>query len=112
PVLLRVGLVLERALHLEVVAPAGELEAVVAEGLGLLGQCFEGQVGPLAGEEAEGARHGGDRIARALGSPDALDAKPAVGSRVATPVLPLIPALVALARAPAPTPLPGDFVRS
>src|SRR5436853_273953 len=35
----------------EVVAPAGELEAVVTEGSGLGGEGVEGQVGPLAGEE-------------------------------------------------------------
>jgi len=45
--------------HLEVVAPAGELKAVIAEGGGLGGEGFEGEIGPLAGEEGDGAGHNG-----------------------------------------------------
>jgi hypothetical protein len=48
----------DRLAHLEVVAPAGELEAVVAEPAGLLDHRREGEVGPLAGEEGDGAGHG------------------------------------------------------
>jgi hypothetical protein len=58
PLLGAVVVLLQRALDVEVVAPARELEAVVAEGLGLLAELLERQVGPLAGEEADGARHG------------------------------------------------------
>ena len=43
---------------LEVVAPAGEFQAVVAEGLGLLAHGLDGQVGPLAGEQCYGSCHG------------------------------------------------------
>jgi hypothetical protein len=45
----------ERAPDVEVVAPAGELEAVVAPARGLGGERVEGHVGPLAGEERDGA---------------------------------------------------------
>jgi hypothetical protein len=43
---------------LEVVAPAGELEAVEAPATCLLGQLFQRQVGPLAGEQRDDS---GDR---------------------------------------------------
>ncbi len=55
PRVTRVG---DRLVHLEVVAPAGELEAVEAPAAGLLGQLFERQVGPLARKERHGSRHG------------------------------------------------------
>ncbi len=45
------------AADLEVVAPAGELEAFVTEGRRLGRQDFERQIGPLAGEEGDGAGH-------------------------------------------------------
>ena len=51
-----VGLV--RFVHLEVIAPAGQLEAVVSEFLGLLAEGLEGQVRPLSGEEGHGSSHG------------------------------------------------------
>jgi hypothetical protein len=44
--------------HFKVVAPAGEFDAVVAEGLGLLDHRVAGEIGPLAGEEGDGAWHG------------------------------------------------------
>ena len=40
-----------------VVAPAGDLQAVVAPGFGLPADLFERQVGPLAGEQGDGSRH-------------------------------------------------------
>ena len=43
--------------HLEVIAPAGELEAVEAPGRRLLGDGLEWQVGPLAGEQRHGSAH-------------------------------------------------------
>jgi len=58
PLLLAVVVLLQRALRVEVVSPARELEAVVAESLGLLAELLEREVGPLAGEEADGAGHG------------------------------------------------------
>src|SRR5690606_35506206 len=57
----------EGLVHLEVVAPAGEFEPVVAEVAGESADLLQGQVGPLAGEQREVARHpypsssGGDR---------------------------------------------------
>jgi len=44
--------------HFEVVAPAGEFNAVVAEGFGFLQDGGERQVGPLAGEEGDWTWHG------------------------------------------------------
>jgi hypothetical protein len=49
-----VVLLVQRAVRIEVVAPAGQLEAVVAEGTGSVAQLLERQVGPLAGEETDG----------------------------------------------------------
>ena len=54
---LRVAVLLERALDVEVVTPARELEAVEAELLRLLGDGLEGQIGPLAGEQGDRSRH-------------------------------------------------------
>lgn len=42
----------------EVISPAGEFEAVEAEEGGFLGHFGESEVGPLAGEERDGAGHG------------------------------------------------------
>ena len=47
----------ERAVDLEVVAPAGELEAVEAPAAGLRRELLERQVGPLAGEQRDGTCH-------------------------------------------------------
>ena len=58
PVLLAVVVLGIRAVDFEVVAPDGELHAVVAEFLRLLGQGLDREVGPLAGEEADGTCHG------------------------------------------------------
>jgi hypothetical protein len=44
--------------RIEVVTPAGELEAVVAPSGGELRHLFERKVGPLAGEQGDGASHG------------------------------------------------------
>ena len=52
-----VGVVRERAVDLEVVAPAGELEPVEAPFAGLRGKLFEGEIGPLAGEQRDGTAH-------------------------------------------------------
>src|SRR5206468_5622534 len=49
--------VFEGFVYLEVVAPAGEFDAVVAEGFGFGADLVEGQVGPLSGEEGDGAGH-------------------------------------------------------
>ena len=58
PLLLTVVVLRVRALDVEVIAPASELEAFIAEALGFLREDFEGQVGPLASEQADGAGHG------------------------------------------------------
>ena len=55
PFLLHVCLGGKRGIHVEVVAPAGEFEAVVAHFIGQRGEFGERQVGPLAGEESDGA---------------------------------------------------------
>jgi hypothetical protein len=47
----------ERAVDLEVVAPAGDLEPVVAPVRGEPAHVVERQVGPLAGEERDGSGH-------------------------------------------------------
>ena len=52
-----VAVVLERLVDLEVVAPAGELEAVEAPAAGLRGEILDRQVGPLAGEQRDGTGH-------------------------------------------------------
>ena len=54
---LRVPVVGERLVDLEVVAPAGELEPVEPPLARLGGEVVDGQVGPLAGEERYGTRH-------------------------------------------------------
>ncbi|MND04366.1 hypothetical protein D3C83_245990 [compost metagenome] len=58
PLPLAVAVVLEGLLHLEMVPPAGQFDAVVAEFLGFFGHVGQGQVGPLAGEQGNGAGHG------------------------------------------------------
>ena len=42
---------------IEVVAPAGEFESVVAHALGEGREFFERQIGPLAGEKSNGSGH-------------------------------------------------------
>ena len=44
-------------IDVEVVSPAGEFESVVAHFFCERGEFFEGEVGPLAGEEGDGTRH-------------------------------------------------------
>ena len=67
-----VAVVGERGVDVEVVAPAGELEAVEAPGAGLLGELGERQVGPLAGEQSDGSCHmGREGYGRAVGSGNA-----------------------------------------
>ena len=44
--------------HLEVIAPAGEFHAIVAEGFRLLQHGFNRQIGPLAGEKCDRSGHG------------------------------------------------------
>ena len=53
-----VGVVGERLLDFEVISPAGQFETIKAPLAGLLAQHFQGQVGPLAGEQRDGTtRH-------------------------------------------------------
>ena len=44
-------------IHIEVIAPTGELQPVVAHGLGKRSKLSERQVGPLSGEERDGSWH-------------------------------------------------------
>ena len=53
-----VGIVGECLSDLEMVAPAGEFDAVVAHGGDFREQFGNRQIGPLAGEECDGAWHG------------------------------------------------------
>ena len=46
-------------IDLEMVAPAAEFHAIVAEGLGFLNDGVEREIGPLAGEKSDGSAHGG-----------------------------------------------------
>ena len=47
----------KRLVDLEVIAPTGQLEAVVAEVVGQPGHVLKGKIGPLAGEQRDRAAH-------------------------------------------------------
>jgi len=49
--------VTERGGDVEMIAPAGELEAVVSKGLGLGRQVRNRQIGPLTGEQGDRTTH-------------------------------------------------------
>ncbi|MNV56249.1 hypothetical protein D3C71_1485220 [compost metagenome] len=51
----------QRLLHVEMVAPAGQLQAVVAHAFRQRREFCQWQVGPLAGEEGDGSWHGGSK---------------------------------------------------
>jgi hypothetical protein len=57
PLVVDVFLGIGGGIDIEVVAPAGELDAVVAHFFDERGELLEGQVGPLAGEQGDGSRH-------------------------------------------------------
>jgi hypothetical protein len=59
-----VGIVGEGFVDFEVVAPAGKFESIVAEFFGFFAECFEWEVGPLAGEEGNGTCHFGGAPAK------------------------------------------------
>ena len=44
-------------IDVEMVAPAGEFEAILAEVARLLAEVFQLEIGPLAGEERDGSGH-------------------------------------------------------
>ena len=50
------------AVHIKVVAPAGEFHAVVAHGLDLGSEFGEGKIGPLAGEKSDESGHREGRL--------------------------------------------------
>jgi hypothetical protein len=52
-----VGLGGKRLLHVEMVAPARQLQAVIAHAFGQRRELGQRQVGPLAGEEGDGSWH-------------------------------------------------------
>src|SRR5690606_27305104 len=58
PFVLDVFLVARGGVDIEVVAPAGEFDAVIAHLLDERCELFQGKVGPLAGEQGDGTRHG------------------------------------------------------
>ena len=53
PFLLHIGLRGRSGIHIEMVAPAGEFEAVIAHRLCERSQFFKREIGPLAGEEGD-----------------------------------------------------------
>jgi hypothetical protein len=57
PARLDVAGVFDGLVDFEVVAPAGQFDAVVAEALGLFADFVELQVRPLAGEQGDRTRH-------------------------------------------------------
>ena len=59
PLAIAVARIGHRLGDLEVVARAGQFEAVEAEVLGLDGQCLQRQIGPLAGTQRDRSRHVG-----------------------------------------------------
>ena len=66
---LRVAGIGDRLVDLEVVAPAGKLEAVVAPPADLRRELRDRQIGPLAGEERDGTSQAdllGDRDGRSM----------------------------------------------
>jgi hypothetical protein len=52
-----IGFAVAGLADIEMVAPTGQLDAVVSERLGFLASDFKGQVGPLAGEKCDWSRH-------------------------------------------------------
>jgi hypothetical protein len=60
PLVVDVFLARGGGIDIEVVAPAGELDTIVAHLLDERGEFFEGEVGPLAGEQGDGTGHGCD----------------------------------------------------
>jgi hypothetical protein len=48
-----------RLVDLEMIAPAGELQALIAEVARLAAHVFQRQIGPLAGEQRDGTGHAG-----------------------------------------------------
>jgi hypothetical protein len=71
----------ERAVDLEVVAPAGQLEPVEAPLGAAGGELLQRKVGPLAGEQGDGSRHGTRMLGR-LGPPSA-EGAPGAAQRLA-----------------------------
>src|SRR5688500_12606818 len=71
PFVVDVFLAADRSIDVEMIAPAGEFDAVVAHLLDERGERFEGKVGPLAGEQGDRTGHGeeneGDWFRRARG---------------------------------------------
>ena len=57
PTPVHIGLVRQRLVHLEMVAPTGELEPVVAPPGRQRAHLLERQIGPLAGEQCDWSRH-------------------------------------------------------
>jgi hypothetical protein len=52
-----IAIIFQRLIHLKVIAPAGQLQAVKAPLADFLGQRFEWEIGPLAGEEGYRSWH-------------------------------------------------------
>ena len=57
PLLGAVVVLVEGLIDFEVIAPAGQLQSIVAETAAFAGQLGQGQVGPLAGEHRNRSRH-------------------------------------------------------
>jgi hypothetical protein len=54
-----IAVVGERLIHFEMVTPAGQLQALIAEAAGLASQVLEREVGPLTGNECNETCHVG-----------------------------------------------------
>ena len=57
PVIPAVGILFQRPMDLEVISPAGQLQAVVAELLGLAAHGVEIQIGPLPRKQSDRSSH-------------------------------------------------------
>jgi hypothetical protein len=63
-------------IHLEVIAPAGELDPIVAGVLGELSHLGQRQIGPLAGEQSNGSGHRASKLQGVNGKGDNAEASP------------------------------------
>jgi hypothetical protein len=73
---------LQGLVHVEVIAPAGQFQAVIAHAPGERGKLGERQVGPLAGEKRDGTWHGRPPVCRgSLRSPPTCESRRSGRSR-------------------------------
>ena len=73
----------QRPLHVEVIAPAGQFQAVVAKLGRLAGQVLQGKIGPLTGKQRERASHA--KLLRSAGCQSAGTASRSLGRAFRAP---------------------------